>query len=290
MSARRQIVQVAAKGAMVLGGLFVVTVVLAAIPGHRAPVVPLASMVSDQSAGAQESAQQNPARPDQKMDHGKMAGMAGMDMDDAKANEHAAMSDMSGHHHGEHHSEHMFMTSPRKATAEDERRANEIVEQLRAGIEKYKDYHVALNEGYKIFLPNLPQPEYHFTSYRNGFLEALTFDAARPTSLLYRKTATGYDLVGAMYTMPKRASEEQLNARVPLSIAMWHLHTNLCMPAKDQRANADWTKFGLQGSITTQEACDTEGGRFLPVVFGWMTHVYPYEDSQAKIFAMHRHD
>jgi hypothetical protein len=267
MSARRQIVQVAAKGAMVLGGLFVVTVVLAAIPGHRAPVVPLASMGSDQGTGAQESAQQNPPAPDQKMDHGKMAGMPGMDMDDAKANEHAAMSDMSEHHHGEHHSEHMFMTSPRKATAEDERRAEEIVRELRTGIEKYKDYHVALNEGYKIFLPNLPQPEYHFT-----------------------RTATGYDLVGAMYTMPKRASEEQLNARVPLSIAMWHLHTNLCMPAKDQRANADWTKFGLQGSITTQEACDTEGGRFLPVVFGWMTHVYPYEDSQAKIFAMHRHD
>jgi len=287
MSARGQIVQVAAKGAMVLGGLFVVTVVLAAIPGHRAPVIPVASMGSEQSTGARESAQQNPPAQDHQIDPSKMAGM---DMDDATANEHAAISDMSGHRHGEHHSEHMFMTSPRKATAEDERRANEIVEQLRAGIEKYKDYHVALNEGYKIFLPNLPQPEYHFTSYRNGFLEALTFDAARPTSLLYRKTATGYELVGAMYTMPKRASEEQLNARVPLSIATWHLHTNLCMPAKDERANADWTKFGLQGSITTQEACDTAGGRFLPVVFGWMTHVYPYEDSQEKIFAMHHHD
>jgi hypothetical protein len=289
MSARRQIAQVAAKGAMVLGGLFVVTVVLAAIPGHRAPVVPLASMGSEQGTGAQESAQQNPPAPDQKMDHGKMAGMPGMDMDDAKANEHAAVSDMTpGHDHGM--SAHMFMTTMRKQTPDDTQRANEIVTQLRAGIEKYKDYHVALDDGYKVFLPNLPQPEYHFTKYMNGFLEAFTFDPGRPTSLLYRKTDDGYELVGAMYTMPKRASEEQLNARVPLSVAMWHLHTNLCMPAKDHARGADWTKFGLRGSIATQEACDAANGRFSPVIFGWMVHVYPYEDSLDKIFAMHHHD
>jgi hypothetical protein len=146
---------------------------------------------------------------------------------------------------------------------------------------------VALNDGFKIFLPNIPQPEYHFTSYRNGFLEAFTFDPRRPTSLLYRKTSTGYELVGAMYTMPKRASEDQLNARVPLSVAMWHLHTNLCMPPSAVLRNADWTRFGLKGSIATQDACDAAGGRFRPSIFGWMVHVYPYEDSLDKVFAMH---
>jgi hypothetical protein len=30
-------------------------------------------------------------------------------------------------------------------------------------------------------------------------------------------------------------------------------------------------------------------GRFQPVIFGWMVHVYPYEDSFDKIFAMHHH-
>jgi hypothetical protein len=174
-------------------------------------------------------------------------------------------------------------------TVEDTQRANEIIAQLRTGIEKYKDYHAALNDGYKIFLPNLPQPEYHFTNYVNGFLEALSFDPARPTSLLYKKTPTGYELVGAMYTMPKSATEEQLNVRVPLSVAMWHLHTNLCMPPRDQRRSADWTKFGLKGSIATEEGCDAAGGRFRPVIFGWMVHVYPYEDSVDKIFAMHHH-
>jgi len=93
-----------------------------------------------------------------------------------------------------------------------------------------------------------------------------------------------------MYTMPKRATEEQLNGRVPLSVAMWHLHTNLCMPPKDRAKTADWTKFGLQGSISTQDACDAAGGNFHSSVFGWMVHVYPYEDSLDKIFAMHHHD
>ena len=93
-----------------------------------------------------------------------------------------------------------------------------------------------------------------------------------------------------MYTMPKWASEDQLNERVPLSMATWHLHTNLCIPPKGQRLAADYSKFGLRGSITTQEACDAAGGKFYPVIFGWMVHVYPYEDTTAKIFAMHLHD
>jgi hypothetical protein len=184
----------------------------------------------------------------------------------------------------------MRMTSMRPSSAQDTARANEVVTQLRGGLEKYKDYHVALNEGYKIFLPNLPQPEYHFTNYVNGFFEAFSFDASRPTSLLYKKTSDGYELVGAMYTMPKRATKEQLNARIPLSVAMWHLHTNLCMPPKGQQfRNTDWTRFGLKGSIATPDACDAAGGRFQPVIFGWMVHVYPYEDSLDKIFAMHHH-
>jgi len=209
-----------------------------------------------------------------------------MEMDDAKANEARAVHDMT-RGHMDAHNLHLHMTAMRQQTPEDLARANEIAAQLRSGIEKYRDYHVALNEGYKIFLPNLPQPEYHFTNYWNGFLQAFAFDPARPTSLLYRKTATGYELVGAMYTMPKRAAEDQLDARVPRSVAMWHLHTNLCMPPKDRLRSADWTKFGLRGSIATQQACDAAGGRFRPSIFGWMVHVYPYEDSLDKVFAMH---
>jgi hypothetical protein len=272
MQARRTFFHLAAKAGMLFGALFVVTVLLAAIPAHH-------------TQPAEVAVVQESASPSQEQDQ---SSMPGMNMADEKASERAAVHDMTAGHH-DAHSLHMTMTAMRPQTLEDVQRANDIVTQLRAGIEKYKDYHAALDDGFKIFLPNLPQPEYHFTSYRNGFLEAFTFDPARPTSLLYKKTATGYELVGAMYTMPKRATEDQLNARVPLSVAMWHLHTNLCMPTRTGRGTADWTKFGLQGSIATKDACDAAGGRFSPVIFGWMVHLYPYEDSLDKIFAMHHH-
>ncbi len=273
MSARRTLLHLAAKTAMVFGAIFVLTVLLAAMPGHHAPVA--------QNLVAQIPAAQESETP-------QFKSMPGMDMSDEKSSEKSAVQDMTPGH-GDAHAHHMFMTTMRDQTPADLQRANEIVTQLRAGIEKYKDYHAALDDGFKIFLPNLPQSEYHFTSYRNGFLESLTFDPARPTSLLYKKTATGYDLVGAMYTMPKRATDDQLNARVPLSVAMWHLHTNLCMPKRDQLRSADWTKFGLHGSIATEDACSDAGGRFHPVIFGWMLHVYPYEQTLDNIFAMHTH-
>ncbi len=276
MSARRTLVHLAAKTGALLGAIFVVTVLLVAMPGHHAPAV-------------QGEAQQSPSAQQPSAKPVKSTSMPGMDMGDEKSSERAAVQDMTPGH-TDAHSQHMFMTSMREQTPADVQRANEIVTQLRAGIEKYKDYHAALDDGFRIFLPNIPQPEYHFTSYRNGFLESLTFDPARPTSLLYKKTATGYELVGAMYTMPKRATEDQLNARVPLSVAMWHLHTNLCMPPVAQLRSADWTKFGLHGSIVSEDACSEAGGRFHPIIFGWMTHVYPYKEGLDNIYAMHHMD
>jgi hypothetical protein len=274
MSVRSSAVGLFAHAAMVVGAILTVTILLAAMPGHNAPAVATVREPQQQSAAAQ---------PIPNIPRGSIR----MDADDERANETAAVSDMSAMHGS---SAHMRMTEMRPQTPADLARANQIVAQLRAGIEKYQDYHVALNEGYKIFLLNLPQPEYHFTKSGNGFMEALRFDPSQPTSLLYRKTADGYQLVGAMYTMPKGATEEQLNLRVPLSVAMWHLHTNLCMPPRGELKTADWSKFGLKGSITTQEACDNAGGKFHPSIFGWMVHVYPYEDSLDKIFAMHHHD
>src|ERR1700736_4900769 len=271
MTAGETFLYILRRTGLVLGALFLVTVLLAAMPGHRPPAVGLPQGEQENSSASHN-----------------MVGMPGMEMEDAKLNEKSAVQQMSGGH-SDAHQLHMKMTSMRPSNQQDTARAKEISERLREGIEKYRDYHVALKDGYKIFLPNVPQPEYHFTNYWNGFLEGFSFDAARPTSLLYKKTSVGYELVGAMYTMPKRATEEQLNERVPLSMAMWHLHTNLCMPQKGQFSNADWSKFGLKGAITTQQACDEGGGRFRPSIFGWMVHVYPYEDSLDKVFAMHHH-
>jgi hypothetical protein len=279
MSARAAVLRFATQLGIAVGALFAVTVLLAAIPSHLPPIVTSVAQQEQSTSNAQAM----PGMDHDQIDHGQMG------TSDEKASEPAAVDAMSsGNMRGMN--PHMYMTAKRPVAPGDVQSAQEVVQQLRAAIEKYKDYHLALNDGFKIFLPNLPQSEYHFTNYRNGFLQAFRFDPSQPTSLLYRKTSSGYELVGAMYTMPRRASEDQLNERIPLSIAQWHLHTNLCMPPRDQWKTADWTKFGLRGSIATEEACDTAGGRFRPVIFGWMVHVYPYEDSLQTIFTMHHHD
>ena len=250
-------------------------VIFLALGGNLAAQQKRPQKPADDSAQSQDKSGMDHDMPGMKMGQG-------MDDSDHQA-ENGAVNAMSHMHHHQM-GPHMYMTALRPSTPEDWAKATTIAQQLRDAIEKYKDYRAALSEGFRIFMPNLPQAEYHFTSYENAFVESFTFDPARPTSLHYKKTKTGYDLIGAMYTMPKRVTEEQLNARVPLSVAQWHLHTKLCMPPKGQRGHADFTKFGFQGTIASKEACDEAGGIFYPVIFGWMVHVYPFENSREKIW------
>jgi hypothetical protein len=246
-------------------------------------ILSLAGLLAAASLGIAKPRQQKPESQEQ--DHAMPPGMV-MAPDDQNHAESDAMKAMqSMHHDHEMDMAHMRMTPVREASPKDMERADQIAATLRQSIAKYKDYRMAIAEGYRIFLPNLPQPMYHFTNYWNGFLESFTFDPARPTSLLYTKTKDGYELIGAMYTAPKSATLDQLNERVPLGIARWHAHTNLCMPKQGQAPGADWKKFGLTGSISTPEACAESGGRFFPQVFGWMVHVYPFESTPDKIWA-----
>src|SRR5712692_9625444 len=234
----RKIVNALIRTTAVLSIALATAIVVTIILGHHATAL---------------QAQQPDSRSTQEKSGTDHSQMPGMDMDEAKKTEERAVHDMSmGHHHDP--GPHMRMTSLRPQTPQDLQRAGQIVETLRPAIKKYKDYRVALTDGYKIFLPNLPQPEYHFSNYWNGFLEAFTWDPARPTSLLYKKTADGYQLVGAMYTMPKRATDSELDARVPLSVARWHLHTNLCLPQKDQAAQAEPGPVGVSGLVFLRQA------------------------------------
>jgi hypothetical protein len=215
-----------------------------------------------------------------------MAGMPGMGGDSpehVQSNQQGATASMSHQHMGM--GTHMKMTALRPSSPEDERRAAEIVRVLRRALDKYRDYRVAIADGYQPFLPNLPQPIVHFTNWTHGLQEAFSFDPERPTSLLYEKTADGYRLHGAMFTTPKGMSEEELDSRVPLSVTSWHQHVNICLPRKGQGRTADWTKLGFAGSIATAPACAAAGGDFHPVIFGWMVHVYPFETDPARIWA-----
>jgi hypothetical protein len=188
-----------------------------------------------------------------------------------------------------HMAGHMFLTQLRPAEPGDRQKADAIVAAAREAMAPYQDYRKALADGYQIFLPNVPQPLYHFTKAENARAARWGFDPLKPTSLLYKKTPDGgYTLIGAMYTDRVDASDDELNQRIPLSIARWHQHTNFCKaPAGDVAEyfgpNA---KFGLMGSINTREACDAAGGEFIPHVFGWMVHVYPYETDAAKVWSV----
>jgi len=181
---------------------------------------------------------------------------------------------------------HMFLTELRPKESGDDRRAEEIVEILGKSLAKYKDYKAAIADGYQIVLPKVPQQLYHFTNYKNAVAAAFIFNPAHPTSLLYKKTGDSYELVGAMFTAPKNATEQQLNDRVPLSVARWHEHVNFCMPPKTATpAQVDWKKFGLAGSIASEDACAQAGGRFVKQIFGWMVHVYPFATDPDKVWA-----
>jgi hypothetical protein len=181
---------------------------------------------------------------------------------------------------------HMFMTDLAPKQSGDDRRAAEIVTILRGAIAKYRDYKLALADNYRIFAPNVKQPIYHFTNYKNAIAAEYIFNPAHPTSLLYRKTADGYELVGAMFTAPKTATHQQLDDRVPLSIARWHEHVNFCLPPRGAApAQVDWKKFGLAGSIASADACSAANGRFIKQIFGWMVHVYPFDPDPDKLWA-----
>ena len=192
------------------------------------------------------------------------------------------VSSMTGAH--AHLGPHFRWTTLRTANQADEATAWDILRQLRQQLARYREYRVAIDGGYEPFLPNVQQPHYHFTRKWNGFKAAFSFDPKQPTSLLYRKTPDGYELEGAMFTAPKWASEADLDKRIPLSIAQWHAHVNICLPQKKDMQSADWKKFGPKGSILTEAECKQAGGRFVPQLFGWMVHVYPFADTPEKIW------
>jgi hypothetical protein len=262
-----------------MGILVIVALCVSARAQQPAAKNSQAPPASSSSSSSQSGNQSGSSAQSNQQGMGDMQGMPGMQHGQMSADQMANQQMIPGH---QHMGPHMHMTAARPATPGDWARADQVASELRDSIEKYKDYRVALADGFQIFMPNLPQAMYHFTSTKNGFLESFTFDPARPTSLLYKKTASGYELIGAMYTMPLRATEDEMNERIPLSVAQWHLHTNLCMPKVGTRL--DPTQFGLTGSIVTKDACTAAGGRFFPTIFGWMVHVYPFESSREKIW------
>jgi len=132
----------------------------------------------------------------------------------------------------------MYMTALRPSTPQDWAKADTIAQELREAIEKYKDYHVALSKASafscRIFRKrNITSPVMKTPSWNRSR------SIPRAPLLCYnKKTKTGYDLIGAMYTMPKRVTEEQIErARSPQRRAVAPARQTLLDPLKETAAD-----------------------------------------------------
>lgn len=194
---------------------------------------------------------------------------------------------------------HMRMTPERPATPADVAHANQLAQQLRRAIEKYRDVHSAEKAGYRQFPPKAEGLKVvHYVNLWLSYLEAWRVDPEQPGSLLYERQPDGsLRLLGAMITAPAEATLEDLNKRVPISIARWHLHVNMCVPEPiwDEK---QWARqrngrplFGPDSPIATENKCQSVGGKFLPTVFGWMVHANVFADNPADVWDhMHGHE
>ena len=168
---------------------------------------------------------------------------------------------------------------PNIGTTADQARYRALEQTIRRELDRYRDVGIAVADGYEPFLPGLPQPVVHYTKKSHGLAAAFGFDPAKPTSLLYRREpGGGYTLTGVMYTAPWWTDEAALDARVPLAIAPWHQHVDLCVPGRRHRER--WTEtrdgrplFGPKSPIATEAECEAVGGKFVERAFGWMVHV-----------------
>jgi hypothetical protein len=174
---------------------------------------------------------------------------------------------------------HMQMSLKGKPQPGDEQRARGIVVAAREVLARYADVKLALRDGYKPFDPTGRMgEEVHYTNYRFARKEQRDIDYRQPGSILYRRTTDGMKAVGVMYTAPRDSTPERLDEIAPLSVATWHRHVDFCggprtLPLSQQFGRD--AQFGPQGSIQSEDACSAAHGLWIPVVFGWMTHVYP---------------
>jgi hypothetical protein len=152
---------------------------------------------------------------------------------------HGAVEAMTPHH--PHTGPHMKWTTLRPVGAGDPEQANRIVQTLRQALSKYKDYHVAVDEGFLPMHPGRKPRHYHFANKERRHLARIQFDAAQPTSLLYKKTSDGYELEGAMFTAPRGMTEDELNERISVE------HRAMACPREYlSRARWQWTSHQPQ--------------------------------------------
>ncbi len=183
---------------------------------------------------------------------------------------------------------HMQMSVTGDAQPDDALRAETILNAARRALNEYRDVRTAERAGYRAFAPSgKVGEEVHYTNYWRARRENVRVDYQRPGSILYKRTPQGMQAVGVMYTAPARAGPAELDARVPLSVGVWHRHVDFCGWPKSA-PRADWdgpeARFGFNGSLHEEGPCEQAGGLWIPVALGWMTHIYPNEEDHQKVW------
>ena len=192
---------------------------------------------------------------------------------------------------------HMRMAAARRRTTADVARARSLATAARAALSKYTDVTLAEQDGYQRFLPWLEEQDiYHYNNIQNVMLSVETFDVTKPVSLLYRKNkARKLVLVGAMYSALPGASLDELNERLPSSVAHWHEHVNFCGPRPDAvragKVRTDSATLSRWLKIMSADQCSAAGGVFLPRLFGWMAHAYLFGKQDTRsVWGGEQHD
>lgn len=183
---------------------------------------------------------------------------------------------------------HLQMSICRSPRPGDAKREAEVIEAARRVVERYRNVADAEKAGYKPFFPRgVIGEEVHYTNVWLAAREGGTFDLDQPGSILYQRTAVGMQAVGVMYSARAEALPDELDTRAPLSKAVWHRHVNFCGGPSDT-AEADYNgpkaRFGLNGSISTERECTAANGYWIPLAFGWMTHIYPNHADPKKVW------
>jgi hypothetical protein len=145
---------------------------------------------------------------------------------------------------------------------------------VRQSMEKYRDVEAAIKDGY-VSAPALVvegQGAHYLKGASLSNLVGGTFDVAHPPVLVYDKLGAGAHLLGLMYLMPDSATEQQLNAAFPASLAGWHKHINNC--------------FTYEKILPIHDGatCLKQGAYFLKST-GWGAHTWLWEPS-AGLFDM----
>ena len=154
---------------------------------------------------------------------------------------------------------HMTFTSDRPGTAADTGRALAVVQALKEAVSPYQTLDQAQAAGYRARRDPATVMEgklLHVGKRPKAAGEQADFDPKAPQALLYRRGSDGQmHLAGAMFVAPLSATTDDLDAMIPLSVAHWHQHTNVCV-------SADRKSHGRLRNASTAEACAAQGGRF----------------------------